>query len=212
MGKLAPAGSIPAAVEPMRQAPLGILPITPHSAGRSPGPIRDHRMPIIRPAHGDDEATMWRLFQAVLAPGDAFPFEQDFDREAFRSHWFGPHTAHVAETATGIVGMYKAGANYPGRGAHVASATYAVAPAMQGRGVGRRLVEHSLARARAAGFRGIQFNYVVSTNAAAVELYRRLGFDIVGTLPGAFRHQRLGWVDAYVMFRALERPESDVEG
>ncbi|MCL6712894.1 N-acetyltransferase [Pseudoxanthomonas sp. z9] len=166
----------------------------------------------IRPATVDDLESMWTIFRAVIAPGDALPFDEDFERDTFREHWFGTHAASVAEQGDEVIGMYKLGANHAGRGAHIASATYAVAPAMQGRGVGRRLVEHSLARARAAGFRGIQFNYVVSTNAAAVELYRRLGFDIVGTLPGAFRHQRLGWVDAYVMFRALERPESDVEG
>lgn len=163
----------------------------------------------IRPATGDDLESMWTIFRAVIAPGDALPFDEDFDRDTFRDHWFGAHAASVAEQGGQVIGMYKLGANHAGRGAHIASATYAVAPAMQGRGVGRRLVEHSLERARAAGFRGIQFNYVVSTNAAAVELYRRLGFDIVGTLPGAFRHERLGWVDAYVMFRPLAPAECD---
>ncbi|MGN7833109.1 GNAT family N-acetyltransferase [Pseudoxanthomonas sp. 22568] len=165
----------------------------------------------IRPATTGDLDAMWTIFRAVIAPGDALPFDEGFDRDTFREHWFGAHAASVAEQGGEVIGMYKLGANHAGRGAHVASATYAVAPAMQGRGVGRRLVEHSLARARAAGFRGIQFNYVVSTNGGAVELYRRLGFDIVGTLPGAFRHERLGWVDAYVMFRALEPPEADAK-
>lgn len=146
---------------------------------------------------------MWRLFQAVVASGDAFPFDASFDRETFRAHWFGSHAAHVAETDAGIVGMYKAGANYPGRGAHVASATYAVEPLAQGRGLGRALVEHSLVWARANGFQAMQFNYVVSTNRAAVALYTRLGFDIVGTLPLAFRHAQQGLVDAYIMFRRL---------
>ncbi|WP_245156917.1 hypothetical protein [Lysobacter arenosi] len=50
----------------------------------------------------------------------------------------------------------------------------------------------------------MQFNYVVSTNVPAVELYKKLGFAIVGTLPKAFRHQQLGLVDAYVMFRYLQ--------
>jgi len=166
--------------------------------------------PPIRAATHDDLDAMWAIFRAVIAPGDALPFDEHFDRDTFRDHWFGAHTAWVAERGGQVIGMYKLGANHAGRGAHIASATYAVAPEAQGRGVGRRLVEHSLARARAAGFRGIQFNYVVSTNAAAVELYRRLGFDIVGTLPGAFRHEQAGWVDAYVMFRALEPSESDL--
>ena len=50
----------------------------------------------------------------------------------------------------------------------------------------------------------MQFNFVVSTNAPAIRLWERLGFAIVGTLPGAFRHRTLGFVDAHVMFRSLE--------
>ena len=158
----------------------------------------------IRPATPADEAAMWDIFRSVIAGGDALPFGDGFDRETFRLHWFGSQTAHVAETEAGVVGMYKSGANYPDHGAHVASATYAVNPAAQGRGVGRALVEHSLAQAQAAGFMAMQFNYVVSTNAPAVELYRKLGFVIAGTLPKAFRHKQLGLVDTYVMFKAFE--------
>lgn len=70
--------------------------------------------------------------------------------------------------------------------------------------MGRALVEHSLAQAQSDGFMAMQFNYVVSTNAPAVELYKKLGFAIVGSLPKAFRHQQLGLVDVYVMFRFLQ--------
>jgi len=159
-----------------------------------------HSMQIRQARHSDLDA-MWRICQAVIAVGDALPFSDDFDLDTFRSHWFGPHASFVAVTEAGIVGMYKYGANYPGRGAHVASATYLVSPEAQGRGIGRALVEHSLAQAQDAGYRAMQFNYVVSTNAPAVELYRRLGFVIVGTLPQAFRHKQLGFVDAHVMYR-----------
>ncbi len=151
---------------------------------------------------------MWRICQAVIAAGDGLPFSGDFDRETFRSHWFGPHTPFVAVSGTDILGMYKFGANYPGHGAHVASATYLVSPEAQGQGIGRALVQHSLAQAQDAGYMAMQFNYVVSTNAPAVELYKKLGFAIVGNLPKAFRHQQLGLVDAYVMFRFLASPDS----
>src|SRR3546814_3874644 len=104
--------------------------------------------------------------------------------------------------------MYKFGANYPGLGSHVASATYIVRPAAQGKGIGRALVQHSLSRAKNDGFMAMQFNYVVSSNAPAVELYKKLGFTIAGTLPKAFRHQQLGLVDAYVMYRFLQ-PRSE---
>ncbi len=163
---------------------------------------------LIRPATPADGDAMWSLFQAVIATGDTLPFGPDFDRATFQSHWFGGHAAHVAVAGGALVGMYKAGANYPGPGAHVASATYAVSPAAQGRGIGRALVEHSLERARRDGYEAMQFNYVVSTNAAAVGLYRKLGFAVVGTLPRAFRHRQLGPVDAYVMFRFLQAQDA----
>ena len=93
--------------------------------------------------------------------------------------------------------------NQPGLGAHVANAGFMVASSANGRGVGRRLAEHVLHQARASGYRAIQFNAVVSSNIRAVRLWQSLGFEIVGTLPGAFRHRRLGYVDLYVMYRTL---------
>lgn len=159
-------------------------------------------MQIRQATHSDLDA-MWRICQAVIAVGDALPFSSDFDRDTFQSHWFGSHASFVAAAETGIVGMYKFGANYPGLGSHVASATYLVSPDAQGRGIGRALVQHSLDQAQEAGYMAMQFNYVVSTNAPAVELYKKLGFAVVGTLPKAFRHQQLGLVDAYVMYRFL---------
>lgn len=49
----------------------------------------------------------------------------------------------------------------------------------------------------------MQYNLVVSTNEKAFRLWQKLGFDLVGTLPGAFRHKRYGFVDAYVMYKQL---------
>jgi ribosomal protein S18 acetylase RimI-like enzyme len=157
----------------------------------------------IRPATTSDFDAMWAIFVAVVARADALPFTDDFDRETFRDHWFAAQAAQVAVEGSKVLGMYKMGANHPGHGSHVASATYAVDPAAQGKGVGRALVLHSLDQARRQGFLAMQFNYVVSTNAPAVELYRKLGFAVVGTLPKAFRHQQLGLVDVYVMFQPL---------
>ncbi|MBO9715752.1 MAG: GNAT family N-acetyltransferase, partial [Pseudoxanthomonas sp.] len=140
----------------------------------------------------------------ALIVGQAQAFSHEFGVDTFRNHWFTAQDPHVAVMEAGVVGMYKMGANYPGLGAHVASATYAVDPAAQGHGIGRALVVHSLAQARSAGFQAMQFNYVVSTNTPAVALYRNLGFVIVGTLPQAFRHRDLGLVDVYVMHRFLQ--------
>ncbi|HEU5208115.1 MAG TPA: GNAT family N-acetyltransferase [Longimicrobiales bacterium] len=157
----------------------------------------------IRQAVEPDLDAMWAIFQSVIATRDTLPFADSLDRATFRTHWFGSQPSWVAEDDHGLLGMYRAGANYPDLGSHVASATYLVHPAAQGRGIGRSLVEHSLAQARSAGFLAMQFNYVVSTNSVAVRLYEKLGFRIAGTLPRAFRHGRLGLVDVYVMHRFL---------
>lgn len=157
----------------------------------------------IRAATAGDFDAMWAIFRAAIATEDALPFAGTFETSTFQGHWFGLQPAYVALLQDHVVGMYRMGANFPDLGAHVASATYVVDPTVQGRGIGRALVEHSLDRARAEGFLAIQFNYVVSTNAPAVELYRRLGFAVVGTLPEAFRHRTLGLVDVFVMHRFL---------
>lgn len=109
----------------------------------------------------------------------------------------------MAEADGRVVGTYVLKPNQPALGSHVANASFMVSPVARGSGVGRSMGEHSLAEARRLGFRAMQFNFVVSTNEAAVRLWQRLGFGIVGTLPGAFRHARLGFVDAYVMFQEL---------
>jgi ribosomal protein S18 acetylase RimI-like enzyme len=101
------------------------------------------------------------------------------------------------------VGTYILKPNQPALGSHVANAAFMVLPAARGSGVGRGMGEHCLAEGRRLGFRAMQFNFVVSTNEAAVRLWQQLGFHIVGTLAEAFRHSQLGFVDAYVMFRML---------
>ncbi|MEY2526084.1 MAG: hypothetical protein QOE73_855 [Verrucomicrobiota bacterium] len=102
-----------------------------------------------------------------------------------------------------VMGSYILKANQPGLGAHVANASFIVAPNARGLGIGRTMGEHCLTEARRLGFRAMQFNFVVSTNESAVRLWKQLGFKIVGTLPGAFRHSQKGCVDVYVMFRSL---------
>ena len=95
------------------------------------------------------------------------------------------------------------GPNRPGRGAHIATASFMVDPALHGRGVGRALGEHVVGWARGAGFRGIQFNAVVETNQAAVRLWESLGFEIPGTAPEAFDHPQHGLVGLHMMFLRL---------
>jgi L-amino acid N-acyltransferase YncA len=162
-------------------------------------------MTQLRPATIADADGIWEIFHAVVVPGDTFVFAPQTSREEALAYWFGAGThAYVAEREGKVVGSYVLKPNQPGLGAHVANAAYMVSPAARGLGIGRLLGDHSLVEARRLGFRAMQFNAVVSTNEPAVKLWQRLGFRIVGTLPGAFRHAKLGFVDLFVMYRELE--------
>jgi L-amino acid N-acyltransferase YncA len=159
---------------------------------------------MIRAATSADENDIWSIFQAVIAPGDTYVFDPQMPREEALAYWFRPDThTFVAESDGQVVGTYIIKPNQPALGSHVANAAFMVSPAARGLGVGRYMGEHALVEARRLGFRAMQFNFVVSTNEAAVRLWQRLGFHIVGTLPGVFRHAQRGFVDAYVMFQAL---------
>ncbi len=150
---------------------------------------------------------MWDIFHALIAQGDTYPFPPDADFDTCRNYWFAPGVkTFVAVMGGRLLGMYKLVANQIGLGAHVANASFMVSPTAQGVGVGKMMGQHCLDQARADGFLAMQFNYVVSTNLAAVTLWKKLGFSIVGTLPKAYQHQRLGYVDAYVMYQVLVEP------
>jgi L-amino acid N-acyltransferase YncA len=158
----------------------------------------------IRSATKKDRDTIWNIFHAIVAAGDTYAFDPKISREEALAYWFRADThTYVAERDGSVVGTYILKANQPGPGSHVANAAFMVASDAQGSGVGRRMAEHCLEEARRFGFRAMQFNFVVSTNKGAIRLWKQLGFDIVGTLPGAFRHPKRGYVDVYVMFRSL---------
>ena len=159
----------------------------------------------IRAAADADRDAIWEIFQATVAPGDVFVYDPNTPREEAMAYWFAKGTlTYTAEQDGKIVGSYILRANRPGLGDHVANAGFMVAPHTRGLGVGRTMGEHALNEARQLGYRAMQFNFVISTNESAVHLWQQLGFKIVGTLPGAFRHARKGFVDAYVMFRYLD--------
>jgi L-amino acid N-acyltransferase YncA len=162
-------------------------------------------MLYLRPATAADHDAIWSIFRAVITPGDTYVFDPQMPREEALAYWFRADThTYVAEHEGRVVGTYIIKANQPALGSHVANASFMVAPDARGLGVGRAMGEHCLAEARRLGFRAMQFNFVVSTNEPAIRLWKQLGFEIVGTLPGAYRHARFGFVDAHVMFRALD--------
>jgi len=162
----------------------------------------------VRPATDADFNAMWTIFEGQIAEGETYVHGPGTSREEARDYWFAPGVATwvAVKGRERILGMYKLQPNQIGRGDHVANASYMVSPNAQGVGIGHLLGEHSIGEARRQGYLAMQFNFVVSTNSPAIHLWKRLGFSIVGTLPKAFRHRRLGYVDAYVMYKLLEDP------
>jgi len=159
---------------------------------------------LIRQSEPRDDDAIWRILEPTFRAGETYPVPRDISREDALAYWRTPgHAVFVAEDAGAIVGTYYLRANNRGGGAHVANCGYVVAPDAFGRGVAQAMCAHSLGEAKSRGFSAIQFNFVIASNERAVRLWRRMGFAIVGRLPGAFQHPRLGLVDAYVMLRSL---------
>lgn len=162
-------------------------------------------MVFLRDATDEDFDAMVVMYRAVAVLGDTLPSSGEEPHEVIHAEWMGGDRTSVVAVAEGrVVGMYKWGANRTHRAGHIGTATFVVEPGRQGQGIGTRLVAHCLAATRAAGFLGIQFNFVVGTNTRAIAIYERHGLSIVGTLPRAFRHATLGLVDAHVMFLTFD--------
>ena len=157
----------------------------------------------IRRAGQDASDAIWAVLEPVLRAGDTYALPRDMSRDAAIDWFFAVgNRAFVATDGARVLGAYYYRANAKGGGAHVANAGFFTHPQARGRGVARAMCAHALHAARVEGFRAMQFNFVVATN-PAVRLWQRHGFEIVGTLPGAFVHPDLGEVDAYVMYRRL---------
>lgn len=160
--------------------------------------------PTIRPASPDDVAGVVAMLAPVIALGEAYALPRDMTPAAIEDHWFAAaHQVFVAERDGVLLGSYYIQANQAGGGAHVVNAGYVTAEAARRQGVARAMAEHSFDAARAAGFRAMQFNFVLASNTVAANLWQALGFAIVGRVPEAFDHPQLGPVDALVMHRFL---------
>lgn len=160
----------------------------------------------LRRAGDADWDVIWPIWHEIVAAGDTYAYEPSTGSDDARRSWLGhpPAEAWVAEDDDGtVLGTYHLEPNHEGPGAHVVNASYMVAAAARGRGIGRTMVEHSLVRAKELGFLGMQFNAVAATNVHAVRLYEQLGFETIGVVPRAFRHPVEGLVGLHVMYRDL---------
>ena len=159
----------------------------------------------IRRANEADHDAIWEIFREIVAGGDTYALDSNTSREDALAYWLAPgtHTYVAEQPGNGVAGTYILKPNQSGGGSHVANAGFMVSARARGQGIGRAMAGHCLTEARRLGFRAMQFNYVISTNIAAIRLWQDLGFEIVGTLPAAFRHPERGYVDVYVMYRSL---------
>jgi L-amino acid N-acyltransferase YncA len=158
----------------------------------------------IRAAGQADWTAIWAILEPVFRAGETYAVDPGISETAARDYWCAPiRQTYVACDGETVLGTYYLTANFAGNADHICNCGYVTAPVAQGRGAARTMLAHSLDAARRAGFTAMQYNCVVSTNERAVNLWRAHGFDIVGTLPRAFRHPVQGPVDAYVMFKEL---------
>ena len=163
------------------------------------------RAVLIREFVEADWPSVLSIYQEVVAAGHTFPYDPAWPAAVAREVWVEgpPGRTVVAVDGDRVLGTAKMGRNRPGPGAHVSTASFMVAGDARGRGVGRALAEHALDWARAQGYAAMQFNAVVESNTVAVELYRRLGFTVIGTVPESFVHPTRGRVGLHVMHRFL---------
>ena len=162
-------------------------------------------MTEIRAFEDADWPGVWAFLEPVFRAGETYSFATDLSESQARSVWVEvPAQTYIAVMKGGrVAGTYFIKPNQPGQGDHVCNCGYVVAADSRGQGIASRLCEHSQEVARTLGYRAMQYNLVVSTNTGAVRLWQRHGFEIVGTLPGAFRHPQHGFVDAHIMYKNL---------
>jgi len=160
---------------------------------------------LIRDAQDGDWPAIYPFFTAIVAEGKTYAYPEGMSSDAAKELWMAlpPGRTVVAIDGGELAGTATMGANRPGRGSHIATASFMVSPTARRRGVGRALGEDMLGWAEAAGYRGVQFNAVVETNEPAVRLWQSLGFRIIGTVPRAFDHAGDGLVGLHVMFREI---------
>jgi GNAT superfamily N-acetyltransferase len=159
----------------------------------------------IREFAGRDWPQVWPIIREVVRAADTYAWDPAMSETDARAIWIqaAPGQTVVALDGDRILGTAKMGPNRPGPGSHVSTASFMVSAETRGRGVGTALCRYALDWAQRSGYAGMQFNAVADSNRSAIAVYERLGFTIVGTVPGAFAHPTLGRVGLHIMYRAF---------
>lgn len=159
----------------------------------------------IREAEEKDFEKIWPIFHEIAASGESYAYPRDIGYAEARRLWLElPRKTFVIEIESRILGSYYIKSNQAGPGSHVCNCGYMVSSQARGQGLATRMCMHSQKVASVLGYKAMQFNFVSSSNAAALTLWKKLGFEIVGRLPRAFCHPQKGFVDAFVMYKWLE--------
>jgi GNAT superfamily N-acetyltransferase len=160
---------------------------------------------MIREANEGDWDDIFPFFRAIVDAGETYAYPSGLEKDEARELWMErpPALTVVAQLDGDVVGSAKMGPNHPGRGSHVATASFMVSPQHQGQGVGMALGKFMVAWARESGYHSVQFNAVVETNSGAVHLWESLGFTVLATVPQAFDHAKYGLVGLHVMYLPL---------
>ncbi len=162
-------------------------------------------MIVIRPSVESEWLAIWQILEPVFRAGETYAFAPEItEAEAYHVWVETPLATFVAvDENNDLVGTYYIKPNQPALGSHVCNCGYIVSEEARGKGVASELCRHSQREAMDRGFRAMQYNLVVATNTGAIRLWEKHGFKVIGTLPQAFRHPRLGYVDALVMYKQL---------
>ncbi len=151
-----------------------------------------------------DHDTLWNIIEAVIKGGETYVFNPNSSREKMLAYWLAPDKkVYVVEREGVMVGTFTIKPNMADRGSHIANASYMVDPAHSGKGIGEFMGKYSLHEAKKLGYLAMQFNFVIKSNERAVNLWKKIGFKIIGEIPNAFRHPKLGFTNAYIMYREL---------
>jgi L-amino acid N-acyltransferase YncA len=158
----------------------------------------------IRPISPSEFDAVWDIFREVVAEGDTYPYLPDTPKEQARKLWCPEGTrTYVASLDSKVVGTFYLRPNQPGLGSHVANAGFMVKKELRSRGIGRAMGEYAISEALRLGYKAMQFNLVVSRNVKSVELWKHVGFSVIGTIPKAFHYKQDDYVDALIMYKDL---------